>query len=208
MSFGTSSICAICRSQPSTASCEGCQQKFCPTCLSQHRDQLSAELDDLFNRRNELFEIINNSSSNTTKIISPCFEDINRWQNEMHTTIDRIATTAQDHVRQILSEASKNVRIELDRVSQDLQQRQKNGGYVEGDLNRIKQQLTNLNGIVQRFNEQIQIDTSNTKSINWDSLLHVIHNNSNQTYTKVPNVPISSTLYSSYNQSKSFYLIT
>ncbi|CAF0787266.1 unnamed protein product [Rotaria sp. Silwood1] len=207
MPFGTSSICAICRNQPSITSCEGCQKKFCTTCLSQHRDQLSMELDDLVNHRNELSEIINSASSNNTNNINPCFEEINRWQNEMHKNIDRIAIIAREQVRQLLSEASKNVRTELDRISHDLQQRQKTGGYVEGDLDRIKQQLTSLNGIVQRFNEQIRIDTYNTNSINWDTLLVVIPINASQKNIKVPNVSTNSMLYSSYNQSKSFFLI-
>ncbi|CAF0830034.1 unnamed protein product [Rotaria sordida] len=201
MPYGRSSICAICKNQPSITSCEGCQQKYCSACLSQHRNELSVELDELFNRRNELFEIItNSSSSNNTTNRSPCLEEINRWQNEMHTNIDRIASTARDHVRQFLSESSKNVRIELDRVSQDLQQRQKTNGYVEGDLDRIKQQLTKLNDIVQRFNEQIRIDTSNTKNIQWNSLLVVVPTNANRTTTKATYVPTNSTLYSSSNQ--------
>jgi hypothetical protein len=202
MSFGTSSICVLCTSQPSITSCEGCQRKFCLTCLSQHRNDLSLELDDLFNRRNELVEIISNHlPSNTTDRCS-CFDEINRWQNEMHANIDRIASTARDNVRKFLSEASKNVRKELDQISQDLQQRQKTGGYVEGDLNRIKQQLIKLNDIVQRFNEQIRIDTRISKSIDWDSLLFVIPNKETP-----PVVPSNSNLYSSFSQSKNFNLI-
>jgi hypothetical protein len=202
MSFGTSSICVLCASQPSITSCEGCQRKFCLTCLSRHRNELDLELDDLFNRRNELVEIINNNLPSNTTDKCPCFDEINRWQNEMHTNIDRIASTARDNVRQLLSETSKNVRIELDQISHDLQQKQKTGGYVEGDLNRIKQQLTKLNDMVQRFNEQIRIDSSISKNIPWDSLLFVLSNKE-----KPPVIPSSSNLYSSFPQSKNFNLI-
>jgi hypothetical protein len=202
MSFGTSSICVLCASQPSITSCEGCQRKFCLTCLSRHRNELDLELDDLFNRRNELVEIINNNLPSNTTDKCPCFDEINRWQNEMHTNIDRIASTARDNVRQLLSETSKNVRIELDQISHDLQQKQKTGGYVEGDLNRIKQQLTKLNDMVQRFNEQIRIDSSISKNIPWNSLLFVLSNKE-----KPPVIPSSSNLYSSFPQSKNFNLI-
>lgn len=202
MSYGTSSICAQCTAQPSISSCEGCQRKFCLTCLSQHRNDLSLELDDLFNRRNELMEIVNNHlPSNTTDKCS-CFDEINRWQYEMHANIDRIASAARESVRQSLSETSKNVRQELDQISQDLQQRQKSGGYVEGDLNRIKQQLIKLNDMVQRFNEQIQIDTSVSKNIPWDSLLFIVPH-------REKSLPVSSSqnLYSSFSQSKYLNLV-
>ena len=48
------------------------------------------------------------------QIEASCIDEINRWQNEMHANIDRIASTARDNVRQYLSEASKNVRVEID----------------------------------------------------------------------------------------------
>lgn len=200
MSLGTSSICVLCTSQPSITSCEGCQRKYCLPCLSQHRNDLSNELDDLFNQRNELVEIIgaHTPGHNTDKC--SCFDDINRWQKEMHANIDRIATMARENVRQYLSEASQNVRMELDRVSQDLQQKQKTGGYLEGDLNRIKQQLIKLNDTVKRFNEQIRIDTSISKTIAWDSLLFVI-----PTKGTAPAMTSSPNIYNSYPQSKIFH---
>jgi DNA repair exonuclease SbcCD ATPase subunit len=201
-SFGTSSFCALCGKQSGSTSCDGCQRKFCFECLSEHRRELSLEFDELINRRNELFETINNHTSNNTTGKCPCFDEIDRWQTEMRANVDRIASTARDNVRQFLSEASKNVRNELDQVSKDLQQRQKTGGYVEGDLNRIKQQLTKLNDTVQRLNEQIHIDTSTSKRIDWDSLLFVVPNKESQINTMstiVSQTPNSNTFP---NQSK------
>jgi uncharacterized phage infection (PIP) family protein YhgE len=128
-----------------------------------------------------------------------CFDEINRWQNEMHANIDRVATVARENVRQILSGTTKNVRMELDQLSQDLQQKQKTGGYVEGDLNRIRQQLMKLNDTVKRFNEQVHIDTSISKTIAWDSLLFVIPKQE-----KAPGAPSNMNIYNSYPQSKEF----
>jgi hypothetical protein len=198
MSYHTSSMCASCTGQPSTTSCEGCQRKFCLPCLSTHRNELSQELDELINRRNELFEIISNQVPNNTTSLYPCFDEINRWKNDMHANIDRIALAAQDNVRQLLSEASKSVRVELDKVSKDLQQQQKTGGYVENDLNRVKQQLTQLNDTVKRLKDRIRIDTSVSKSVDWDSLLFVMSNEGSR-----PNiVPSNTDLYNSIEQSK------
>jgi hypothetical protein len=159
-------------------------------------------LDGLFNRRNELVEILNNHLPNNTTDRCSCFDEINRWQNEMHANVDRVASTARENVRQFLSESSKNVRMELDQVSQDLQQRQKTGGYVEGDLKRLEQQLIKLNDIVQQFNEQIRIDASVSRNIPWDSLLIVT-----PTKGTFSTAPPSRTLYSSFHQSKNYILI-
>jgi hypothetical protein len=196
MSYGTSSFCVLCGNHPGVTSCDGCQRKFCFECLTEHRKELSLELDDLFNRRNELVETINNQTSNKTTGITPCFDEIDRWRTEMHANIDRIASTARDNVRQFLSEASKNVRNELEQVSHDLQQRQKSGGYLEGDLTRIKQQLNKLNDIVRRFSEQIRIDASNSRRIDWDSLLFVAPNRDSQIHNTAMNFPQSPNLNS------------
>jgi hypothetical protein len=56
--------------------------------------------------------------------------------------------------------------------------------------------------MVQRFNEQIRIDSSISKNIPWDSLLFVLSNKQ-----KPPVIPSSSNLYSSFPQSKNFNLI-
>ncbi|CAM2696926.1 unnamed protein product [Rotaria socialis] len=170
MSFSYSALCAICKHNPSTTSCQGCKGKYCSTCISEHRAELSRELDGLFNVRNELVENISNLS---TKMY-PRFDDIDLWEKEMHGHIDFIASTARDQVRQFQSESSKNVRIELDKISKELQERQKTGGYIEDDLNRIRQQFKNLDSIIQQSNEQIRIDTSVSNNIDWNSLIRVM----------------------------------
>jgi len=75
----------------------------------------------------------------------------------------------------------------------------KNGGYFEGDLNRLKQQLIKLNDTVQRFNEQIRIDTTISKNIDWDSLLFVMPNKG----IPPPVAPPNPNLYSSYQHRSS-----
>ncbi|CAF2077687.1 unnamed protein product [Rotaria magnacalcarata] len=170
MSFSYSALCATCKHNPSTTSCQGCRGKYCSTCIYEHRADLSRELDGLFNIRNEFVENISNPSTK----IHPDFDEIDRWEKEMHGHIDCIASTARDQVRQFQSESSKNVRIELDEISKELQERQKTGGYIEDDLNRIKQQLKNLGSIIQQSNEQIRIDTSVSNNIDWNSLIRVM----------------------------------
>ena len=200
MSYNTSAICVLCKQKPSITSCEGCHRKLCSECFPEHRRELSLELDDLVNRRNEICEIINNNTTDTCR----CFDEIKRWQQEMHANIDRIASTAQDNVRQILFEASKHVRSGLDQVSQELQLKRKNDAYVEGDLRQMKQQLTTLNDTVRQLNEQVQLDTTASRKINWNLLIFVVPNRNSQIHTTATTtVPPSPQLYSSTNQSKS-----
>ncbi|CAF0930406.1 unnamed protein product [Adineta steineri] len=176
MSYNTSTLCTLCSTQPGGTLCAGCQRTFCFPCLKKHRDGLALELDDLFNRRNELMELINNSLSN----LDPCSDEINRWQNEMHANVDRIALEARNNIKKIVSETNQNIRNELEQISQVLQQKQKTESYIEDDLNRIKQQLIKLNLTIRQCNEQTHVDTSNSKNINWDSLLFIIPNRDNQ----------------------------
>lgn len=169
MSFSSLPNCSDCGKNPSTTSCEGCQKKFCQKCIHEHRDELSRQMDTLCNTRNELVEMMSNPSTNSNS----CLQEIDKWRKEMHAQIDRIASKARDYIQKSAQESNKNVRTELDRVSQELQERQKSGGYVEYDLSRIRQQLEDINNRIQQLYAGSRIDTSNSKNINWDSLLRI-----------------------------------
>ncbi|UJR33333.1 hypothetical protein I4U23_020782 [Adineta vaga] len=198
MSFNRSNNCALCTTLPSVSLCEGCQRRFCHSCFNKHRDDLSLELDDLTNRRNELMEVINSHLTNDSSNINPYFDEIKRWQTEMHANIDRIATEARNTVEKLKSDVNSNIQNELDQISKELQQYQKTNGYVENDLNRIKQQLIRLNQTVQQFNNQISIDTSSSKNINWNTMLFVVTNGRPQMN------PISTSVLASPNLNNTF----
>ena len=178
MPYGVSSTCSSCTDRPSVTSCEGCGQKFCSTCQSNHRNELSLQLDELFNRRNELVVTMNTQIPATDDTDPPCLVDINRWQDDMIANINRIASRARQSARQMLRAASQDFRSKLDNISHDLSKRQKTSGYVEGDLERIRQQLSQLEDDLKRVCQPIRIETSNT--INWDSLLVVVPNRASQ----------------------------
>ncbi|CAF0817804.1 unnamed protein product [Adineta ricciae] len=201
MSFNRSNTCALCTALPSVSLCEGCQKKFCYTCFNKHRNDLSLELDDLFNRRNELMEVINSQLNNDSLNVNPCFEKIDRWQNEMHAHIDRITAAARDTVYKLTFEINSNIRNEFDEISKELQRQQKTNGYIESDLNRLRQQLIKLNDTVQQSHNKIHVDSSNSRNINWDTMLFVATNKAPHMTMTSTSVPSSPNLNNSLNRS-------
>ena len=64
--------------------CVGCQVGFCLTHLTAHRQELSRQLDQIVNQRNELYDtILNNPDPSTDRMIA-AFEEVNRWRERMH----------------------------------------------------------------------------------------------------------------------------
>ena len=59
----------------------------------------------------------------------------------------------------------------MDKVSEELQRRIKMNEILEHDINRIKIELANLEKEIDKSNQQIRIDTSNSQKISWNSLI-------------------------------------
>ena len=206
-SFDRLSICAMCSYHPSTVSCEGCREKYCMECIQKHREELSKGLDELCNRRNELVARTSESLYGSMVNSLPCMKEIDRWEKDMHEKVNSIASRAKSRVQQLFLDSNNRVRTELIPVSQDLQKKEKSRGYLESDLCRISQKLTELNDMIEKFAERTQIDTSNSKNIDWDSLLFVRQNNPNQILTPKTLAQPRTISYSSAYSSKLFCLI-
>lgn len=166
-------MCIECRCQPSVASCNGCQRKFCHTCFNRHRDQLARDFDQIVDRRNELVGFIQTHIPNDLTDRSAFFEGIDQWEGRMYAKIASVASKARDHVRKHLSNVKSDVEKEFKRLSDELQEKQKIGGYTERDLNLTEEQLTKLKEKIQRLKDDIRIDTTASEKISWDSLIIV-----------------------------------
>ena len=206
MSSNSRSKCMMCNCRPSTVSCEGCGKKFCMDCIREHQKKLSNEFDMLCHRRNELMERINGSMHANVTNPYDCMKEIERWKKDMHENINRIASQAEIQVQQFFSDSKKKFRSKLDRISQVLQEKGKSGGYHEHDLREITQKLNEVDDMVKKLVEKIQIDTTNSKNINWNSLLVVKLNDSYQIPSSRTSVSPSTISRSSFSSIKSFYL--
>jgi septation ring formation regulator EzrA len=55
-----------------------------------------------------------------------------------------------------------------------MQQQQKEGDYLETDIERIKNQLNHLKNDIKHVNEKIRVDSSESNNIEWDTLLCIV----------------------------------
>ena len=166
-------MCSQCHFRPIVTSCEGCKDKFCYPCFDEHHNKLAVDFEVVVNRRNELMQMIQTQTSNSTTNQSSCLEEIDRWESEMYDHVNRVASNARELARNRLKEASRNIQMELDRLSEELQQRQKFGSYMEKDLKEMKTKLTELDDKMQKLKDGIRINTNASRNIAWDSLISV-----------------------------------
>ena len=167
--------CSSCNVQPGTTSCEGCAKKFCHRCLNDHRDALINKLEVLANNRNELKEEFDRSVTNN----SAAAQQIDQWARDMHQKIDQVAQKAKEQVQRAMSRTSDGIRKKLSQVTEEIQQRQKIGEVLGTEVDSIRKDLQKLERNIQQMSQEIRIDTSNSQSISWSSLISVIGPTSN-----------------------------
>ena len=101
MSYSSLSLCSACGSHQGSTSCEGCQQKYCYECLTNHREALIVEIEALTNARNEVKEKFDNELINCQSAAN----EIDRWARDMHSEIDRVAQRSKEQVREKLTKS-------------------------------------------------------------------------------------------------------
>lgn len=149
--------------------CAGCSQNFCYNHIVEHRQQLSAQLDQIEQDRFLFQQTLDLHRANSQK--SLLFQQVDRWEQE---SIDKIKQTAQE-IRQLLSSHTNEntIKTELNELTQQIRHSRDEEDFNEEDLHKWKEQLKQLtqqlntppNIVVQQIEipliNKIQIESSN-----------------------------------------------
>ena len=154
--------CAICAKEKTTYRCGGCSNEFCFHHLTEHRQSIEKQLDeieydhDLF--RQTIFE------QKTSPEKHSLIDQINQWEKQ---SIEQIQQTAQQ-CREKLIDSRKNSIAEFESKLNDLGQQLKEL-RAENELNEmyICQYKENLNGLKEEFDKpsNISIEKQSTSFI-------------------------------------------
>ena len=180
--------CTLCNERNGNTRCEGCNTLFCLSCMTKHHDELVQQFQLLMDIRNEIkesLETTKSTSSNGERI--SCLDEIDRWETEIIQRLQQIAAKARTNVNEILATRINEIRHRFERLSLDIQQRQKEGIYLENDIDRVKTQLDQLKNDIAHVNETIQIDTTVSNNIEWETLIYI-------TETELPSKAKSETI--------------
>ena len=134
--------CASCGKNKATSICIGCSQNFCSKHFTEHRQQLSSQLDEIEQQRDLFQQTLNQHTTHPQNNL--LIEQVNQWE---HQSIQIIKQTAQE-IRQTLSHRfTENInlsKIKLDQLTQQLRESREEDEIIEGDLHTWNEQLKQL----------------------------------------------------------------
>jgi chromosome segregation ATPase len=140
--------------------------------MNKHHDELVQQFQSLMDIRNEVKQSFGSTSSNEKQV--SCTIEIDKWEQEMIERIQQIATKSRMNVNEIILKHMNEVSHRFEELSTNMQQREKEGSYLENDIERVKNQLDQLKNDIQQVNEKIRIDFTISKSIEWDTLISIV----------------------------------
>lgn len=157
--------------------CEGCQRLFCFSCINKHHDELEQEFQQVMDTRNRVREdldLAESASNNGRK--NACMVKIDRWETETIERIRGLASRARMNVQELLRKSREEIGHRFKQVSDDIERRQKNGNYLETDIDTVKNQLEQLKTGIRNIYANIHVNVTMENEINWDTLILVTEN--------------------------------
>ncbi len=171
--------CALCNERNGSTRCEGCNTLFCLPCMNKHHDKLAQQFQLLMDVRNEIkqsLDITRSTTSNKKQV--SCLIEIDAWEQEIIQRIQKIAANARNNVDELMMKHMNEISDRFEQMSAQMQHQQKEGDYLENDIERIKNQLDQLKNDIKHVNERIRVDSSLSNNIEWDTLLYIVEEES------------------------------
>jgi len=143
--------------------------------MNKHHDELSQRFQLLMDVRNEIkqsLDITRSVSSNGKQV--PCLIEIDKWEREMIQRIQQIAAKARTNANELMMKHMNEISDRFEQISVNMQQQEKAGGYLENDIERVKKQLDQLKNDIEHVNEKIQVDSTISNNIEWETLIYIV----------------------------------
>ena len=134
--------CFICSKEKSTYTCGGCGKDFCFIHLTEHRQTVSKEFDQIENDRNLFLQSLIERKKDPE--IGPLIQEIDKWEED---SIKKIKQTTEECKQMVFEHTIKYViemEIKLTKLTDQLQELRHEDEFNEIDLDRIKTKLTKL----------------------------------------------------------------
>jgi hypothetical protein len=134
--------CFICNKEKNTYICRGCSKEFCFSHLTEHRQTLNKQFDEIENDRNLFRQLL--SEQKEDRKIRPLIQEIDQWEED---SIKKIKQTTKE-CKEILFEHTNKYIIEMEikltKLTEELKEIREEDEFNEIDLNQIKTKLTKL----------------------------------------------------------------
>jgi len=131
-------------------------------------------MDRIVDERNRLQDAINKVVQNDDQQ-NPVIEQINQWQNSIIEKVKQVAEQARQQAIQLLNSKRMKISTEFKTFSQELADLKESKDYVEYDLTRLNQMISQFKEDLRQSTQPtaIKLHTEQTDGISWDSLIYV-----------------------------------
>ncbi|CAF3819011.1 unnamed protein product [Adineta steineri] len=134
--------CFICNKEKNTYSCRGCSNDFCFTHLTEHRQKIETQLEEIINDHDQFQQTIIQQKQNP--LDSSLIQQINQWET---SSIEKIQQTAQQCRETLVKSTQKSiddVEKKFIELSQKLKEIRQENEFNEIDLNNFHSKLTQI----------------------------------------------------------------
>jgi len=136
--------CEKCDKGAAIATCNGCQRSFCIKHFGEHRREISQQMDNIGQEHDLLRRDMNYERS-----AYPFLARIDQWEQETIRMVQASAQKARIDLQQLLDQTKNELKIAMNRVTEELRTCQESDNYTELDIKKWTEQLRELRQMIE-----------------------------------------------------------
>ena len=164
MSTSSKKQCVTCNKSGGILMCHGCQQTFCSKHVSEHRQELGGQLDNIMQEHDVLRQDLEEGSLFKE---NPLLKEIDQWEKDSIAKIQAAAETARKFLQELIEKFKERVSKTCGDITKNLRSAREADDFSENDLAVWKKQLEEL---------QLEITSPSSAKLVYDqsSPIHLI----------------------------------
>jgi len=134
--------CITCGKDRSAVRCEGCLQIFCYNHLTDHRQELNKQLDEIEVNRDIFRQTLTQQTTDLKN--HSLIKHIDEWEEDSIKKIQQKAEESRQLLFQHTTEHINQIEVNLHKLTEELRQMRQENDFNEIDLTKVKEKLTQL----------------------------------------------------------------
>ncbi|CAF4146732.1 unnamed protein product [Adineta steineri] len=150
--------CFVCKKEKNTYNCKGCSNEFCFQHLTEHRQKIETQLEEIINDHDQFQQTIIQQKQNPPN--SSLIQQINQWETNSIHQIQQTAEECRKTLIKVTQKLIDGVEKKFIELSQKLKEIREENEFNEIDLNSFQLKLTQITKeFLQSANISIQQDS-------------------------------------------------
>lgn len=144
--------CATCAKEKAVATCAGCLKNFCLNHLTEHRQLLTRQFDEIEVSRDLFRQTLIQQATEPQQ--HPLIQQIDQWEHDAVKKVRQAARKARVSAETFINEHITQLEGKLGKLTDQLRRSREMNDIIETDLEVWKEQLTQL---TEQFNKPAHI---------------------------------------------------